>query len=142
MKLHDNNGLIGRLQISRNGVVILDKKNLIVTTGKDLSASRLMSNSDNFIDHMGIGSDVTPPAVGNLALGNQLARVSTTNTRAGSVAKWEATFVPTVGTGTITEAGLFNAAVAGFMMSRITFAAIPKLDADELKFTWTIETQV
>lgn len=142
MKLHDNNGLVGRLRIERNGVCILDKKNLIVTTGKDLSASRLMSNTDNFIDNMAIGSSATPPAIGDLALGNQLARVATTNSRAGSVAKWEATFAPGVGTGTITEAGLFNAPAAGFMMSRITFAAIPKLDADELKFTWTIETQV
>jgi hypothetical protein len=134
---------VGRARIELNGLIVCEIGNLVVTDGKVLAASRLISNTANFIDHMAIGSVATTPAPGDHLLGNELARLATTNSSAGAVATMVTTFPPGTGTGNIVEAGLFNIGTAntGTMMSRIAFAAIPKTDDDELKITWTIEAQ-
>lgn len=133
----------GSLKIEKNGTLILEINNLIVTVGKGLAASRLGQNTPGPITHMAIGTDTTPPAVGQTALLSELAggRVASVFSVAGAVAKWEATFPAGAGTGNVTEAGMFNASTAGVMMSRVVFAAIPKTSTDELKITWTIEAQ-
>lgn len=41
-------------------------------------------------------------------------------------------------TGTVVEAGVFNAATSGTMLCRTVFPAINKLETDSLAITWTI----
>lgn len=137
----DNLKYYGKLTVELNGIVLFEKSNLIVNSGKNLAASRLMSNASNFITHMAIGAGTVAPALSDTTLGNELARVATTNTIVAAIAQFETTFGPGTGTGTVTEAALLNAPAVGAMMSRVTFSPIPKLAADELKFTWTIEAQ-
>jgi len=48
------------------------------------------------------------------------------------------TFGAGVGTGAVTEAGIFNASSAGTMLCRTTFSVINKAAADTLGITWTV----
>jgi hypothetical protein len=48
------------------------------------------------------------------------------------------TFAAGNATGTLVEAGLFNASVAGTMLARTTFTAIPKGAGDTLTITWVL----
>ena len=131
----------GTITVHKNGIVLFKKSNLIVTAGKGFAASRLGQNTANPISHIGIGADNAAPAVGNTTLGNELGRVAAAFSVAGAVGTWETTFGPGVATGTLTEAGLFTAASAGTMFSRVVFAAVPKGAGDSITVTWTVEAQ-
>ena len=61
----------------------------------------------------------------------------TTNVTADSL-QYVATFGAGVATGTLTEAGIFNAASSGTMFSRTVFAAINKTASDSVTITWKI----
>lgn len=113
--------------------------NLVVTAGRNFIASRMVGTSDAAMSHMAIGSGTAAPALGNTTLGTELGRVALTSaTLTGSSITYVATFGPGVGTGAITEAGLFNAASAGTMLCRTTFAVINKGAGDTLGLTWTV----
>ena len=47
-------------------------------------------------------------------------------------------FAPGIGTGSITEAGIFNAASSGTMLSRTVFDPVNKTSSDQLSIIWTI----
>jgi len=83
-----------------------------------------------------------PAALGHIAVGTEIARKAATYAHvAGTkVFSFEATFDPGEATGAITEAGVFNAAVAGTMLDRVVFAVINKGANDTLtqKFTFTM----
>jgi hypothetical protein len=115
------------------------KANLIVTTGKHAIADQLLASPTlSKPTHMGIGTGTTAPAVGNTALVTEVGtRQSLSKTRSGNVVTLVASFGAGVGTGAITEAGIFTAASSGTMYSRIVFAAINKGSNDTLELTWT-----
>ena len=114
--------------------------NLVVTTGKNFIASRMVGTSDNVMSHIGIGSGSTAAAAGDSALGSSLARVAVTGTpgASGAVATYTATFAAGTGTGAVTEAGLFNASSSGTMLCRTVFAAVNKASGDSMTITWTV----
>lgn len=115
--------------------------NLVVNASLDAIKDRLL-NPATVVPVWGfaaIGTDATPEAAGNVALGAELARAATTYTAGGTgVATVERTFAAGVGTGAIAEAGLFNDAVAGTMFNRKTFAAVNKAAGDTLKVTCVV----
>ena len=113
--------------------------NLVVTTGKDFTASRMVGTVSNIMSHMAVGSDNTAAAVGNTALGAELGRVSlTAGTASGNVVTYTATFGAGVGTGGIQEAGIFNASSGGTMLCRVVFAVVNKGSNDTMAITWTV----
>lgn len=113
-------------------------KNLVVTTGKNLIASRLGSTA-TAMSHMAIGSGTVAPAASDTTLGTELGRVALTSTTVNTnVVTYVATFGAGVGTGAITEAGLFNAASAGTMLCRTTFSVINKSASDTLTINWNV----
>ena len=115
------------------------KDNLIVTTGLALLASRCVSNTDAAPSYMAIGSSLTAPALGDTTLGTELARVAlTSGTSAANVVTYVADFPAGTGTGVVTEAGIFNAAVAGAMLNRVTFGTVTKGSSDAMQITWII----
>lgn len=67
-------------------------------------------------------------------------QVFTTKTRTNAVVTMVANFAAGVGTGSITEAGIFDSATqdGGNMWMYATFAAIPKGAGDTLQITWTL----
>ena len=113
--------------------------NLVVTTGKNLIASRLKDTTDAAMSHMAIGTDSTAAAAGDTALGSEAGRVAITSTTVttNSVA-YVASFGAGTGTGAITEAGLLNASSGGTLLCRTVFSVINKGAADTLGITWTV----
>jgi hypothetical protein len=113
--------------------------NLVVTTGKNLIASRLKDTTDAAMSHMAIGTGSTAAAAGDTALGSEAGRVALTSTTVttNSVA-YVASFGAGTGTGAITEAGLLNASSGGTLLCRTVFSVINKGAADTLGITWTV----
>lgn len=142
---HDNFKVTGELQIvlrDEFGNIKEERivPNLVVTAGKVLIALRL-SGSGTSPTHMGIGSGSVAPDVINTALGTELstgARPTLAVTPSTNTVTYVAVFAPGVGTGAVTEAGIFNAAAAGTMLCRTTFGVVTKAAADTLTINWVI----
>jgi hypothetical protein len=91
------------------------------------------------MSHMAIGSGTNDPVIGDNVLGTELGRVGLTSSGAsGAVVTYVASFGVGVGTGAVTEAGIFNASSAGTMLCRTEFAVVNKGADDSLSITWTI----
>lgn len=134
----------GRLRIS-----LFDEKgalkdrreidNLVVTAGKNWIAARIDDTPPAGMSHMAVGTGATAPAAGDTTLQTELARVAldaitnTTNTT-----RYKATFPAGTGTGAITEAGILNAAAAGTLLARTTFAVVNKGAADSMVIEWDV----
>jgi hypothetical protein len=113
--------------------------NLVVTTGLDYIASRMKEATASAMSHMAVGSGTAAAAAGNTALGSELGRVSLTSTTvSGSTVTYIATFGPSVGTGAVTEAGLFNASSSGTMLCRTVFNVVNKDAGDTMSITWVV----
>jgi len=114
--------------------------NLVVTTGLAYIASRMKDATATAMTHMAVGTGSTAAAAGNTALETQLgSRVALTSTTVTSNSTaYVATFGAGVGTGALTEAGIFNASTSGTMLCRTLFAVINKGAADTMTITWTI----
>ena len=113
--------------------------NLVVTTGKNLIASRLKDTTDDAMSHMAIGTNSTAAAAGDTALGSEAGRVALTSTTVtDNAVAYVASFGAGTGTGAITEAGLLNAGSGGTLLCRTVFSVINKGAADTLGITWTV----
>lgn len=110
-------------------------ENTVTTAGKQgLADQMLASPTLNKPTHMAIGTG----SPGASALGTELDRNAlATKTRSGAVITFTATWAAGDGTGTLTEAGVFDAASTGNMWCSTSFAAKPKAAADTLSATWT-----
>lgn len=134
--LRDENGYILQRE---------EKRNLIVTVGKNFLASLLAGDTSTVMSHIAIADDGTEPISSQTALvaSTELARAaalveSGTGGNSNKVT-YTITFAGGTGTGTIAEAGIFNASSAGTMLSRIVFdPTLPKGVTDTLTITWTI----
>ena len=118
----------------------LEVPNLITTIGRAAIMEQLLGSPAGSTKptHMAVGSGAVAPALGDTALGTELGRVAlTSKTRATNVLTMVANFPAGTGTGAITEAGLFDAASAGGLDARATFAVINKGALDTLALTWT-----
>ncbi len=129
--LRDENGRIKRE---------INKRNLVVTTGKALIAERMLASpSKGAITHMALGTGGTTPVFGDTVLETEIDRNALdTATRSGAALTYTASWAAGDGTGAITEAGLFNAASAGDLLARQTFSVINKGASDTLQITWQI----
>lgn len=117
-------------------------KNLVVQSGKNFIASRMAGVSEAVMSHMAVGTDAISPVSTDIALNAELTRVAlastTTNT---NVNTYVATYPAGVGTGALTEAGIFNASTGGTMLCRTTFAVVNKGANDSITITWNITIQ-
>jgi hypothetical protein len=145
MLTQENISMKGELTIDRfdvNGQLIEQKKipNLIVSSGKNLMISRLLGTTDGVMTHMGVGTGVTSPVIGNTALETPLsARIALTSaTQNTNTVTYVGTFAAGVSTGAITEAGIFNALTSGTMLCRTTFPVVNKAAGDSIVITWVI----
>ena len=113
--------------------------NLVVAVGKDVIASRLVGNSLPVFSHMAVGSSSTSASTSQTALGGELGRVSLDSTvRNSNTITYTATFGAGTGTGSLAEAGVFNAASTGNMLCRTTFSAVAKAAGDTIVITWNV----
>lgn len=113
-------------------------KNLVVTTGKEFIAARMVGTPTE-MSHMAIGASSTAAANGDTALGSELGRVAlASDTVAGAVVTYTATFPAGTGTGAVVEAGILNASSGGTMLCRTVFSVVNKGADDAMSITWTI----
>ncbi len=134
-------GMLRVVVIGPDGQVKTDEifKNLVVNVGKDFVASRMVAASATVMSHMAIGSGTTAPAAGDTTLDSELGRVTLASSSAtGAVVTYTASFPAGTGTGAVTEAGIFNAAVAGTMLCRTVFSVVNKGANDSMSVTWTV----
>lgn len=116
--------------------------NLVVTTGLEFCVARLASAAADVMSHMAIGSGTTAAAAGDTALGSESGRVALAATVTGSSIKYVGTFGSGIGTGSISEAGIFNAVSGGTMLCRSVFSALDKTADDSLQIEWTVTLTV
>jgi hypothetical protein len=116
-----------------------DINNLVVTSGKDFIASRMVGTSSSVMSHMAIGSGNTAAAAGDTALGSELGRVAlTSGTASAAVVTYVATFGAGAGTGAVTEAGILNASSSGTLLCRTVFSVVNKGANDSMTITWQV----
>jgi hypothetical protein len=115
-------------------------KNLVVTAGKTYIAARMQGSSiPTVMGFMAIGTSPTTPAVGQTALQIEAGRVALASfSSSANQVTATATFPAGTGTGSITEAGIFNANSAGTMLCRTTFPVVNKAAGDSIAITWVV----
>lgn len=116
--------------------------NLVVTTGLEYIAARMAeSGRPTQMSHMAIGEGTGTPSLSDPGLGDEAGRVALSvagGTPSGTTITYAATFAAGVGTGAITEAGIFNDGTSGDMLCRTTFLVINKGVDDSLAVTWEV----
>ena len=118
-----------------------DIKNLVVTTGKEFIAAA-MAGTQTYMSHMAIGSGSAAALVTNTTLGTELGRSAlTSSTVTGASVVYTATFPAGVGSGAVTEAGIFNDGTAGSLLCRTVFAVVNKGADDSITITWQVSVQ-
>lgn len=115
-------------------------RNLLVTNGATELAKIITSaTSGTRPTHMGIGTSTTAPAAAQTALQSTATILALGSTsRSANAITYSCTFGTGKGTGTIQEAGLFNAAAAGTMFARWLTGAFVKGSTDSLTVRWTL----
>lgn len=116
----------------------VDKDNLIVQVGKNFMANAVVLSSASPFTNMAIGTSGTAPALGDTTLGTETARQAFSQSVTANVVTMSTTYAAGTGTGSLQEAGLFNAASAGTMLSHVTFGLITKGALDTLTIQWTV----
>lgn len=146
MKLIENvNGTKGELHIvlrdeAGNVTQEVTVPNLVVDTGLNYIASRMVGTSKSVMSHMAVGSSNTAAAAGNTNVGSILGsrKALTSSTATLNAVEYVATFAAGEGTGAVVEAGIFNASTSGDMLCRTVFDVINKGAADSMTITWTV----
>ena len=134
----------GELQIvlrDKNGNIKVNKteKNLVVSTGKAFIAERMIGVASDVMSHMAVGSTNTAPIAGHTALLGQKGRAAlVSSTVIDNTVTYSCLFGAGVGTGALTEAGIFNDAITGEMLSRVAFSVVNKDIDDTLTINWRI----
>lgn len=117
-------------------VEVRKKDNIIVDTGFDFICNALgaATNRPAAMSHIAIGTGTTAQAASQTALTTELMRLAATYAHTAKTKEFTMTavFGAGVGTGAITEAGVFNAATGGIMFDRVTFGVVNKEADDEL----------
>jgi len=127
---------------SDNGIVKEQRKvtNLVVTTGKEYIASRLVTTGlPSEMSHMSVGDDNTSAVAGDTTLTSELGRTALASIGdSDNTVSFSATFLPGTGTGALKEAGIFNDSAAGTMLCRTIFGEVNKGVGDTLTIDWTV----
>lgn len=144
MKAHETTTMSGRLNIvvkKADGSIKqeFETENLVVDTGLAYIADRMADAAEGAMSHMSIGSGTAVEAAADTTLGTELDRVAlSSTTQTDNQVVYVASFGAGVGTGAVTEAGLFNANTAGTMLCRTKFDVVNKAADDSMTITWTI----
>lgn len=139
-KVKEGMKVCGELKFYKNGVLVREEKNLVVDTGLNVIANRLIGVSKNPITHMAIGTGTTAANAADISLEiPKAARIPASSiTAVNGVVTVIATFTGATHAGSITEAGLFNALTLGELVSRVVFAPYVLGSSDALTITWTL----
>jgi hypothetical protein len=119
--------------------------NLVVKSGRDFIASRMIGTSKAVMSHMAIGTDNTAAVANNTTLGTEVERNALSSSAVGTggdenIVTYVATFGPNepVANAAVVESGIFNDVTSGDMLCRTTFPVVNKGTDDTLTITWAI----
>jgi len=137
------------LKNEATGEILVDRieKNRVVDVGLAHIASRLKDATATVMGYMAVGTssandDDTQTALGAEVASSRTAIGTTTlvqTTVAGDSIQYVCTFPAGTGTGSLVEAGIFNATpTGGVMLCRTIFGVITKGSGDELTVTWKV----
>lgn len=130
--------LIQLLDADGNIIEELNEDNLVVDSGLTWIAA-LLTSSPARMSHMAMGSNGAASSPGLVGLNNEIARVALeAATTAGKTTTYTANFPAGVGTGTLAELGIFNAAGGGTMLNRVVFAAQTKESTTSVRVVWSV----
>ncbi len=138
--INENFEVTGAVVIRKNGEIVKEIPNTIVTTGKNDIAS-LITGSGAVITHMGVGTGTTGVVAGDTALETEVDRnalVTSGGVASTNTVEFESVWNAGDGTGALTEAGLFSASTGGTMLARTVFSVVNKSASDILTITWTV----
>ena len=108
---------------------VIHGKNLVTDVGEELFMKWMNGEAADIITYCAVGTDNTPPAEGDVALGAEIDRLEITDqSRAGATITYSTFFASGDANGAWEEEGLFNAAVAGTMVTHTLFAATVNKD--------------
>ena len=142
--------------IKARGLVILElrdkdgnlkslvQSNLVTYSGLAFIAGRLMDNTQASPGFIAVGTTNTPAVSAQTTLLGELVRIALaskslgTTTVANDTVIFSGILAEGVGTGTLTEAGIFDTAGAGLMLARTVFNPVIKSANDILTITWKI----
>lgn len=145
--IKDKIGLKGSLVINVYDKDMKFKKqyqynNLVTNVGKNYIVERMTSNNAAIMSHMALGTTNSSPVLSETVLGNEVGRavldlplVITNN-----VISYVATFVAGVATGSLKEAGIFNASIGGTMLNKAQID-VPKSAEDTIVVSWNLAVQ-
>jgi len=109
---------------------------MIVDTGLEHIADQMSDNNQAAMTHMAVGTGTTAVSASDVALQTEAVRVPLTSlTRSNKTVVYVGDFPAGVGTGALTEVGLFNSASGGNLLSRQVFGVKNKGPNDTLKIT-------
>jgi hypothetical protein len=115
-------------------------KNLSVLTGRNLIRDFLYGDAVTGLTHFAVGTGAVAPVAGNATLGAEVFRDTITAlTKADG--KLTVTYYLASGSAnghTLTEAGIFTAAIAGTMYSRAVYTGIPKTSSIAITYSWDL----
>lgn len=122
---------------------VLEVNNTVLTLGKEWIAQRCTGEASTLVTHLAVGTSSTAVAVGQTGLIAENARVAlnaagAVNPANKNVMRYEAAFNAGVGTGALTEAGLFTAASGGTCVARTVFSVKNKGVDDIFTVVWEI----
>jgi hypothetical protein len=142
--LHLKGTLTITLQKEDGSVEVRKKDNIIVNGGFDFICAQVAGTPTAVMQAIALGTGTNTPVASQTALTTELCRQAATysHTNGTQTFTLSSTFNPGVGTGAITEAGVFNntAASSGTMLDRVTFSVINKGANDTLttQFQFTL----
>lgn len=113
-------------------------KNLIVQVGKNYLTNAVIAAATTPFTHIALGTNSTAAALADTILGTEISRATFTSVVNTNTVTLTATFAAGTSTGAITEAGIFNNAIGGTMLSHVVFSVINKASTDTLTVTWNI----
>lgn len=151
LELTKMTGTVTLTLTDKNGNVKQEQtlSNIITAVGLAHMADRISGvSSPAAMGWMAVGTNAVAAAVGNTLLGAEVARVAlspavsiVTTTQANDTILYQATFGAGVGTGALTEAGVFGVVTAntGPMLNRLVFAVVNKGASDLLAISWKVK---
>lgn len=116
-------------------------KNLVVDTGLNFIVKRMKDATADVMSHMSLGTGTTAAAAADTTLQTEIngSRVGLTSTTVtANQITYIASFAAGVGTGAVTEAGIFNNSTGGTMLCRTVFPVVNKQSGDSMTVTWTV----
>ncbi len=139
---------IGRVHIllrEKSGIIKYTDwvPNLVVNTGRAHIADQMADQGEPNMSYMAIGEGTTGHTYDDTALENEINRKTLGSKAQGTgqdgnkvtfMCEWPAG----EGTGSITEAGIFNSPSAGTMLCRTVFPVKNKGAGDSLTLTWVL----